>query len=597
MDNSSSLWSDSGYVCGSSVPLAQFVGLTTDMHTLPRLAALWIVVWSSVWYGCVLVAWLLIKYVWRASSVTSENSPVHEGRNLATVVRAVVVAGYAFLVLGRLSLKSSKEFYDPTAYMIASTDAGVFLFWTFDFADLILGVRHGVLGRDMIMHHLVYIAASFVGTGSCFGRGRWSVAACVLLSLEVSTPALTYTVAMRNRLGDEHWSVKLSFLIFGLLFAIFRICLYTFMLTRIYVHFYDATPSEFFMHGYVAAALFACGAALQYYWGFLILKKMIRYAKCGLSQAAAFSVEGTLGSLLIVLLCGLCHAGGFPQGYRSDTGYICGSSGVFPDFVSLGDKEDSYAPRYAYFTAVWAAIWYACVLFVKFFVLKLVPESKVSSENSAFYEGRNLATVLRAFVSFGFGLSVLLDAWQNTPGPYYSPTAYTLRTADIGVLLIGSFDLADLLLGMAHGLLGKDMIMHHAVFVALSILSASTCFAGGRQPVCACVVLATEISTPALSYSLSMRNRLGEHHWSVKLSFLIFAVLFFIFRIGLYTVMLAYLSMNLHNFTPERFHGLIPLGFTLLFAGAILQYYWGVRILRILLKQVKAAFNVKAKSS
>jgi len=274
MSNAGDLASDSGYVCGSAVPLSQFVNMSADVSSILPLAALWTLVWAVVWYGCALATRFLIKYVWPPSTASKENCAIYEGRNLATVVRAVVVAGHGILVLGKVSLQSN--LYDPTEDMIAATDAGVFLFWTFDLADLMLGLMHGLLGLDMIVHHLVFIAASLIGTVSCFGRGHWALAASVLLSLEISTPALTYSLTMRNRVGDKHWSIKLSFLFFAVLFVLFRIFLYTFMLTRVYVHFYDATPTHWHARGYVAALLLSCGALLQYYWGLLIVKKIAR---------------------------------------------------------------------------------------------------------------------------------------------------------------------------------------------------------------------------------------------------------------------------------------------------------------------------------
>ena len=163
MDSYGDLGSDSGYVCGSFVPMSQFVGMTAEVNSVIPLAALWTLAWAFVWYGCTVVARLLIKYVWPPSTLSKENCAIYEGRNLATVVRAVVVAGHGFLALREVSLKLPRALYDPSEYMIAATDAGVFLFWTFDLADLILGLMHGLLGLDVIVHHLVFIAASVVG--------------------------------------------------------------------------------------------------------------------------------------------------------------------------------------------------------------------------------------------------------------------------------------------------------------------------------------------------------------------------------------------------------------------------------------------------
>ena len=101
-----------------------------------------------------------------------------------------------------------------------------------------------------------------------------------------------------------------------------------------------------------------------------------------------------------------------------------------------------------------------------------------------------------------------------------------------------------------------------------------------------CPPLTQETSGIFLNYFLLMRNRI-PNHWSVSLSFILFAIAFFCYRIVLGTYGTWHYVVNYSDLLPStvpRWQG--HLIAVVLVLASVLQWYWSWHIIRRVQKTV-----------
>eukprot|EP00929_Paragymnodinium_shiwhaense_P074967 TRINITY_DN38338_c0_g1_i1.p1 TRINITY_DN38338_c0_g1~~TRINITY_DN38338_c0_g1_i1.p1 ORF type:complete len:407 (+),score=83.28 TRINITY_DN38338_c0_g1_i1:100-1320(+) len=93
------------------------------------------------------------------------------------------------------------------------------IFFCYIVVDTIIGTLARVIQPDILVHHTLFIFFCLAVQYNCFAI----YLAGMLLLMEVSTIFLNYFTYFRNRLGLEHWTVGLSFVLFALSFIYFRL--------------------------------------------------------------------------------------------------------------------------------------------------------------------------------------------------------------------------------------------------------------------------------------------------------------------------------------------------------------------------------------
>eukprot|EP00440_Ansanella_granifera_P070850 gb/GFBE01076894.1/.p1 GENE.gb/GFBE01076894.1/~~gb/GFBE01076894.1/.p1 ORF type:complete len:282 (+),score=44.87 gb/GFBE01076894.1/:1-846(+) len=134
----------------------------------------------------------------------------------------------------------------------------------------------------------------------------------------------------------------------------------------------------------------------------------------------------------------------------------------------------------------------------------------------------------------------------------------------------------DTLLMIIHQLGSLEMYIHHLIFgsVAGLLLMRSAC------PMTGAILIAQELSTPALNTFTLLRAYKGLDNLFTQATFLIFAMLFYAFRVILNTIFtLLFLREVFRGFLgPSNFSISAPEQLVLavaLLAGAALQLHWG----------------------
>eukprot|EP00308_Calcidiscus_leptoporus_P001612 CAMPEP_0119355424 /NCGR_PEP_ID=MMETSP1334-20130426/4244_1 /TAXON_ID=127549 /ORGANISM="Calcidiscus leptoporus, Strain RCC1130" /LENGTH=292 /DNA_ID=CAMNT_0007369247 /DNA_START=92 /DNA_END=970 /DNA_ORIENTATION=- len=247
--------------------------------------------------------------------------------------------------------------------------------------------------------------------------------------------------------------------------------------------------------------------------------------------------------------------------------------GLVPFFAtSPEDTPLQVAWLFVAYACAWAAVWYACCLVAKYWLLSRLPPSHVASENRAVYTGQKLAALLKVAVLSGLANFGLLDLIGQPPPVLYG--GYVV--IEVAGVLFTSFEIADLVLCSVHRFLGFEDAIHHSIHIALGWLIRANC----APALTASVLIAQETSGLALNYFLLMRHRAPDSP-RVAISFVVFFALFCIWRLGLGTFgtihYLFYFSTELPQSFPTWQAYVLALA---LVAASVLQWYWGIVILR-----------------
>ena len=144
-----------------------------------------------------------------------------------------------------------------------------------------------------------------------------------------------------------------------------------------------------------------------------------------------------------------------------------------------------------------------------------------------------------------------------------------------------AFEVADLVLGVAHGILDSEHVLHHIVHIAIGAILIYHCGPASTTA----VLLAQETSGIFLNALALMRNR-GMDTLPVKF---LFATSFFTWRVGLGTrETVTYWANPRHSGYSHIASHLLGIGLAL---GTAFQWYWWSRVVRI----ARASTNARGK--
>ena len=257
-------------------PLGSQCGLlllfqTSDNETTVELAMLlvrWALFWGLLFYSCVgLIAGLSLRIP--KSSIASENNILNVGEILTCLIKNCVVGPGATMAL----LMQWQE--APTTYFgghPVPANLGV-MFTSFEIASLMWGSLHGLHGKVMIIHHLIYICAGLLIRSNCCMQ----LYASMLMAQETSSIFLQAFTFLRHRCEERHWSIVLSFSLFALTFVIYRLGLATFGTAHYLWYYRDHSPARIPMwQAHVLAMIMTLGMVLQWYWAAQIGNKLKR---------------------------------------------------------------------------------------------------------------------------------------------------------------------------------------------------------------------------------------------------------------------------------------------------------------------------------
>ena len=209
--------------------------------------------------------------------------------------------------------------------------------------------------------------------------------------------------------------------------------------------------------------------------------------------------------------------------------------------------------------AAWVAFWIVAWIGVSSIAHRL-PRATRDDENTPQW----IAQVLLAFVRAVF----------VSTGATFSPSFAFLNHCGYSFF---SFEIIDLFISLWYGLLGKDMLLHHAIH----ILAGGLMWGFGLHEL-ARPVMMQEWSSIPLNLFVFSRNRPQYAHLSTSF-FVCFAIAFAIFRLGGGTI--AAVSFF--------FGGTHPVLGTLILAGASMQWYWGYTIALKVRRQLSNASESK----
>lgn len=137
------------------------------------------------------------------------------------------------------------------------------------------------------------------------------------------------------------------------------------------------------------------------------------------------------------------------------------------------------------------------------------------------------------------------------------------------------FLFVDAMLVAVHGLGDKELYIHHAIFGCLNAILLGNC----ACPFTGAMLVAQELSTPALNMFTLLRAFKGIDNTLTQASFLLFTLLFYIFRvfINCYVTWMFVREVATGLLVPTNFVISLPLQLLVMVAvvgGAVLQLHW-----------------------
>lgn len=195
------------------------------------------------------------------------------------------VAHHIPMTVMSVPLSNTRAMYGPVA-QAPINEAGVW-FTSFLATDTLLITIHSLGGKEIYVHHCIFaiITAIFVVNCACpFTAG-------MLIAQEFSTPPLNAFLLLRVYKGLANVVTQATFLLYALLFYIFRIVLNTFctvlFIREVFRGFFGSSgftisqPLQF-----VTMVVLVGGAVLQFHWGIIITKKIYEAVSSGKSEKA-----------------------------------------------------------------------------------------------------------------------------------------------------------------------------------------------------------------------------------------------------------------------------------------------------------------------
>eukprot|EP00418_Pyrodinium_bahamense_P065280 CAMPEP_0179095866 /NCGR_PEP_ID=MMETSP0796-20121207/44037_1 /TAXON_ID=73915 /ORGANISM="Pyrodinium bahamense, Strain pbaha01" /LENGTH=266 /DNA_ID=CAMNT_0020793563 /DNA_START=161 /DNA_END=961 /DNA_ORIENTATION=+ len=225
------------------------------------------------------------------SSKEHENDKYWMARNVLGIIHAVFVSVIAMPAL--LSLSGAPDdvrFAYSTHLETCAMDPGWYedegygrdiervalaglAFTAFTTADVALSIFHGLATWDYMWHHAAFIACGLIMRGNCMLPWKGSVQ----LAMEASTPFLNFMLFFVNR-GKTCWPmVVIAGVIFAVSFVILRLVQNAYATVVLWLRHDIAMPPmvPWWMVWPLLLAVTA-GAAVQFYWFPLIVKKILK---------------------------------------------------------------------------------------------------------------------------------------------------------------------------------------------------------------------------------------------------------------------------------------------------------------------------------
>lgn len=223
--------------------------------------------------------------------------------------------------------------------------------------------------------------------------------------------------------------------------------------------------------------------------------------------------------------------------------------------------------------------WYVFAGLVHVFLMPRLPTSTKKHENNTVYVSQKFVAEIKSIVVSVLANIGVFQMWGQAGADVFVPNAY----AELAGVIFTCFEVVDLVLGGFHGFMDRLYIAHHTIHIGLGLIIRGNC------TLCfpAAILMSQETSSIFLNYYLLMRHRVD--HWSVGVSQKLFALAFFCWRNGINTYGTYHYVRHYAFYLDEtvvewQMHFMA----VLLVLACILQWYWGVEI-------VKSALGLKKK--
>jgi len=265
----------------------------------------------------------------------------------------------------------------------------------------------------------------------------------------------------------------------------------------------------------------------------------------------------------------------------------CGSHWLH---ATAGEERIEIALLFGGWTLAWMCLWVACSALAHMLIMPWLPPSTKKHENRATYIGQKIVATIKCALVAGLCNVGLYDLWHAPPAAFY--TGHLL--IEISGVHFTSFEIADLVLSGYLGILDPLHIAHHAIHITMGFIIRGHC----APVVTAATLMAQETSGLFLNYYLGMRNRLPSH-WTILTSQALFALSFFIWRnaIGTWGT---YVYLMRPDIVPKPASFNAPTDACLAAAlclASVLQWYWGVEIVRSALRRKAKSGEQSAKGA
>lgn len=153
----------------------------------------------------------------------------------------------------------------------------------------------------------------------------------------------------------------------------------------------------------------------------------------------------------------------------------CGLTRLLPvDPTSFQETTHGLALAMAKLTLVWCLLWYLLALIAKFGMLGRLPPSYVAKENTAFFVGQKCLAFCKVSVVSALANSCL---WAFR----FKPVEHNFLggpAIEIAGLLFTTYEIADLILGLLHGLMDLVYVVHHLLHIMLGLIIRGHCVMG-----------------------------------------------------------------------------------------------------------------------
>jgi len=216
------------------------------------------------------------------SKVEDENSASWFAWHVQSTIHACTVVAMAFPAVRKLSSAGvMSQFSFPSAEHedhlpeTALVALGSHVFFCYIVVDTFVALYREAMTPDYFAHHCVFVFFCLLIQYDCFAP----YLAAFLLMMEMSTIFLNGFSFTRNRLGYDHWVVKVFFLLFATTFILCRLVGTTYIACYFsHTVLFDRVPFTGIprWHLNVICLALMAAVAIQLFWGCAIARKLIR---------------------------------------------------------------------------------------------------------------------------------------------------------------------------------------------------------------------------------------------------------------------------------------------------------------------------------